>query len=574
MYAAILILSVICAEALGAGSIASPGSEPDEFAAFSREVLSILNVSTSSGQVLSILNESIAGPLPSDVTQGSPGNLRGRLSEPLKLNTSNVSEPLWPTPSRRLTAGLSSIDRISTDLISNQVTQALIAKAAYQGFADLFDLIKAGASPREIAGHTFVTVGTLISTGAAGVYPLAGAAISVFTSMIGGLIGGSNSNPQQALYEMIIKQVQLMINRNNLAIKLRSVQNRLLAIADELSWVPDVLAETPLATQIAWMLTVQHSLELSWRDVFGDCVQDGASAACRDWQEAGTVDLVVRFAGMHLILLGNMATGNSSTVTMGALLERRMDVVGRRYSPLMFSSFHAYKDHRLAAISSFKGEGAGGLGSPGSRRRTTGNCPVNDYDHYWLKVTDSLDENNPTVYWYSECVQNYIGYHFDFWSSAPGILVIKASEAARDGHIAAIQSSLADTLDQIEILSRPFPPTPIAPAICDVTGRKGSQSTCNTYLQACKGTVGLGKGRNGCEVFMHGWAQRDNFCESCSPTTRAFGCHDTNECNSFCDDIYRTSQDDVTECRAGCDIMLSSGSRFGASVATWCRGRP
>lgn len=475
--------------------------------------------------------------------------------------------------------GQSSIDRISTDLISTEATQAAIARAAYTGFSDLLALLQAGAPASEILLSTSITVGTLIGTGVAGVFPLAGAAITIFTSFLGGLIGGSNSNPQQALFDAIMKEVELMINRNNLAVKLQSVQNKLLAIGDELSWVPDVLEETPEATQIAWMLTVQHSLELSWRDVFGDCVQDAAGTACRDWQRAGTVDLGVKFAGMHLILLANMAASNTSSVGMSTLLQARMEVVAQRYAPLMFNSFDTYSTYRLAAM-----QITSGYISPWMSPNRP--CPDHPRTFYgaWIKVTDTLAEaDESTVFERKECVEDQYPYTChspldgceevvtNYWRDTGGLA---EAERARDERKVVIQTALADVSDQIEILVRAFPPTPIAPAVCNMSGRRGTQSSCNTLLQACKDTAALGKGKTGCEMFMHGWGQQDNsnVCVSCSTTTRAFGCHDMNECNEFCTDIYQDAQDEMT-CKAGCEVM-NPYTRFGSSVKSWCAGRP
>jgi len=244
MYAAALILSFICVESLEAGGIAFPTSDLEDFTAFSAEVLSLLGEPNGSVAV--------------NVTQAPQGNLRGPPSGAWTLRNINASATAWPMPPRRLQADTplppdtpavqpsqSSIDRISTDLTSNSATQALMAKAAYQGLTDLVTLLQAGAPASEIALHTFVTVGTVVGTGVAGVFPLAGAAITIFTSLLGGLVGGTNSDPQKALYDAIMLEVTNMINRNNLAIHLKTVQNRLLAIGDELSWVPDVLEETP-----------------------------------------------------------------------------------------------------------------------------------------------------------------------------------------------------------------------------------------------------------------------------------------------------------------------------------------
>jgi len=111
-----------------------------------------------------------------------------------------------------------------------------------------------------------------------------------------------------------------------------------------------VLEETPDATQISWMLTVQHSLELTWRDVFGDCVEDPSSDLCKTWQEAATVQVGITFTGLHLAMISSMATLDTTSVRMAALLRERLDALGARYSPLLQSSYNNFKTFRLAAI--------------------------------------------------------------------------------------------------------------------------------------------------------------------------------------------------------------------------------
>jgi len=229
------------------------------------------------------------------------------------------------------------------------------------------------------------------------------------------------------------------------------------------------------------MLTVQHSLELTWRDVFGDCVQDATSNACKDWQQAGTVDFAVKFAGMHLTLLANMATWNASSVRMSALLQTRMKVVGQRYAPLLFSSFYAYRDYRVAAVQIYSG-----------KHKTTpqhGRCQASSLVfYYWIEVVDTLVETDSTT---PTCLKNLEGTClFEDYACAAcsnfcdeaGYFVLTGvraeAERVRDERRAAIEfgtgnpsgkASLADTLEQITILAMDRGSGPWGPAMSTTT---------------------------------------------------------------------------------------------------------
>jgi len=111
-----------------------------------------------------------------------------------------------------------------------------------------------------------------------------------------------------------------------------------------------VLEEMPESTKVSWMLTVQHSLELAWANVFGPCVADAGSQECQDWQLAGTVDMCSKFAALHLAVVSQMAITDSTTVKMKGLLLDRANTLGKRYAPLLDSSYLHYAAWRQSLV--------------------------------------------------------------------------------------------------------------------------------------------------------------------------------------------------------------------------------
>lgn len=348
-----------------------------------------------------------------------------------------------------------------------------------------------------------------------------------------------------------------MINRNNLANKLQSVQNRLTALSDELSWVPDVLEETPQATQISWMLTVQHSLELTWRDVFGDCVRDGESTSCKDWQEAGTVDIALKFSAMHIALLTSIATLDSSSVRMSSLLQSRINVLGVRYAPLLQSSYHAYKSARLAGIEVTTRVYGRASGTPPCSRQVT-------LELYDVECVDPLDSSNPSVFKYTGCK--------DYRRSIPQSHRDDAA-AACAARKSALSVQFAETRSQITTLFWSFG---VPTFTCGVNNRRGTADTClNVYLNACKDSFQSSKGKNGCEAFARGWQKQENSCDACATTARDYQCCNIDECRALCSDMYRNAaSSDIDNCKEGCQ-MMGPGTFFGSRFVSSCcqRGR-
>lgn len=352
-----------------------------------------------------------------------------------------------PLRARRLAgAGTSKIGQITSDVLGNSVTQAKLGLGAFEGLANLVSLIRSDASPAEIAQHSIITIGTLAGTAIGAVFPIAGLVVSVFTSLIGGLIGSiiGGDSPEKQLYDLIMMQVRELILQNNLETQMRTVTNRLAAIRDELIWVPDVLEETPDATQISWMLTVQHSLELTWRDVFGDCAVNPSSDLCKSWQEAATVQVGITFTGLHLAIVSSMATMDTSSVRMAALLRERLDALGARYSPLLHSSYDNFKTFRLASIkTSHERSSFPRCGGPpgGSYSRRTGSCE----DEY----------EGGVLFAYNECFNDI---HPDNDQKSPAQFEAEAAQVCNTRR-GSIEDQLENTFKkQIDALLCPFTP--------------------------------------------------------------------------------------------------------------------
>jgi hypothetical protein len=282
--------------------------------------------------------------LPADIGNKSDARLLAGTSDNSRVRSDVKARVLQaPTDTSRL-------NQLASNLADETASGAEIIGGSFASLVSFMGLLQSDAPAGELALENIVFFGEV--AGAFG-YPMVGTVTTIFSSMLSGLFPGAfggGPSETELLYAKIIAQVQLMINQNNVRNRMESVRNTLRAIGSELLWVPDVLEETSEATQVSWMLTVQHSLELAWAEVFGPCVADAGSQGCQDWQVAGTADLCLKFAALHLALVGQMAISDSANVKMKNLLLDRVNTLGKRYTPLLDSSYAQYLEHRLSQV--------------------------------------------------------------------------------------------------------------------------------------------------------------------------------------------------------------------------------
>jgi len=422
-----------------------------------------------------------------------------------------------PLGARRVAgAKTSKIGQITANVLGNSETQAEIGLGAFEGLANLVSLIRSDASPAEIAQHTIITLGTLAGTAIGAVFPIAGMVVSVFTSLIGGLIGlfvGGGDSPEKQLYDLIMMQVRELILQSNLENQMRTVTNRLAAIRDELIWVPDVLEETPDATQISWMLTVQHSLELTWRDVFGDCAQNPSSDLCKSWQEAATVQVGITFTGLHMAMISSMATMDTTSVRMAALLRERLDALAARYSPLLHSSYENFKTFRLASIKTSTGTSSGGgCAGPGS-----------SYSNYVVSCEDEYEGG--VLLAFDQCIH-----------ITPLAQLQAEAEQVCNSRRSSIESQLENTFKkQIDALLCPFnvdcagglpiaqgPEITVVPSSPCSTGDCASVATCpeGSWVKSCESSPadsgdGIQVTPNSCSAYSGvNWIRAFAYCST------------------------------------------------------------
>eukprot|EP00662_Eupelagonemidae_sp_cell21_P010744 gene10744-biopygen84041 len=102
-----------------------------------------------------------------------------------------------------------------------------------------------------------------------------------------------------------------------------------------------------------------------------------------------------------------------------------------------------------------------------------------------------------------------------------------------------------------------FPPcvvTTVAPTVSTAAPTASPMTPCarDALLANCVTWGTYSKHDNGCTAYAQGWPQGTYTCHSCGTTTRAYGCCDLSECNSFCEDLYSGATSQIPLCTDGC----------------------
>lgn len=183
--------------------------------------------------------------------------------------------------------------------------------------------------------------------------PLVGVAVSFFTSLVGGLFN-FGGNPSEALYEKIMEEVRMLIDQNNIAVRMQNARAKLSSTTEELQHVPEVIKSVirdpsrMKTVLVSYYLMVQHDLAIDKRLVFGECVDDPPSESCLNLQKAGAVEIGLPHAMTHLALLTSL--GEADTSFQHAISLRAQDVK-LEYADLLWDSFDTFKDERMSKLS-------------------------------------------------------------------------------------------------------------------------------------------------------------------------------------------------------------------------------
>jgi len=164
--------------------------------------------------------------------------------------------------------------------------------------------------------------------------------------MMQGIFFPPPSDPTAQLYKTIMSHVQDLITQNALQNQMTTVRNTILGITDELSWMPELVNESSEDVKTSYYLTVQHYLAVGVRTAFGDCYDNLASVECRSWREAGTVEISLDYAQMHLEVFSSIYALNSTSDGFKSLLRSKMKSAGRKYRCLLTHAYSVFKAFR------------------------------------------------------------------------------------------------------------------------------------------------------------------------------------------------------------------------------------
>lgn len=271
--------------------------------------------------------------------------LRAPLGEDVaKLNSSTAS--LLQSLELRSTT---QTDAIATSIVQQVDTTKLMSSTA-GGVSSLAGLALAGAPAEVMKSHAISTAVSIVSTAASMVNPLLGVVVTLASSIITGMFGGSSSSPMTDLYNQIMAAVADLIQQTLIENQMDTVKDQLSAISEELLWVPDLVESSNSSdVELSYFLTVQHDLAVSSRYAFGDCYDDRTSSSCQSWEEAGSLYITNVFAMTHLDILASLYSLGIGDA-FNAQIQSRLTIVGKKYRCLLKHSWQTYKDYRLSHI--------------------------------------------------------------------------------------------------------------------------------------------------------------------------------------------------------------------------------
>eukprot|EP00930_Biecheleria_cincta_P089903 TRINITY_DN7923_c0_g1_i5.p1 TRINITY_DN7923_c0_g1~~TRINITY_DN7923_c0_g1_i5.p1 ORF type:complete len:614 (-),score=105.44 TRINITY_DN7923_c0_g1_i5:281-2122(-) len=249
----------------------------------------------------------------------------------------------------------STVDKVATSVVA-AIGEAELLGAASEGVASLALCAVSGCSSAEMIDIAVNTAVGMAVTALGMINPVLGVVATMASTFFMGLFGGSSSqdDPMQALYDVIIAQVESMIQTALIQSKLDTVSDEIDAIAEELLWVPDLIATANSSdVEMSYLLTVQHSLALNSRAAFGDCYNDLDSDDCAAWEEAGTIMVANTFSEVQFQVLSSLYGLESTSSSFAALVQDRLLSVGQTYRPLLNHSYLTYETYRLSFIKSW-----------------------------------------------------------------------------------------------------------------------------------------------------------------------------------------------------------------------------
>lgn len=248
-------------------------------------------------------------------------------------------------------------DTTNTDTYASKMTDKLneeikttrkgqFKKDMASGIAAVLAKAIDGGTGKEIGEASYTNAVSLVGGVAGMVNPMLGLAVTMAMTMMQGIFFQTSSNPTKELFDAVMSAVEDLIKQNNLNQQMTSVKNSILGITDELSWVPELVETASDDVITSYYLTVQHDLATGVRSAFGECYDDLGTGNCKSWQEAGTVEVSLDYAQLHLEIFNSIYAVESTTDDFRSLLRTKMTSVGAKYKCLLLKSYEAYKAFR------------------------------------------------------------------------------------------------------------------------------------------------------------------------------------------------------------------------------------
>mmetsp|Transcript_82462 Transcript_82462/g.229853 ORF Transcript_82462/g.229853 Transcript_82462/m.229853 type:complete len:844 (-) Transcript_82462:71-2602(-) len=178
--------------------------------------------------------------------------------------------------------------------------------------------------------------------------PFLGMAVTLLCSIFQGLFGTQQTNELQELYDLIMEQTKELIVRNNLRVKIQDLETEVMAVTEELSWVPEMLAAREDAqgrhTHLIYDIMIQHHLAILAKDIAKPSV-----GADEEEYRAYTLQLLLLVANTQVNVLLDIGFQEPAYVTA---INSRLRELLLWYKKEFQLSLPAYKAQRLAAVES------------------------------------------------------------------------------------------------------------------------------------------------------------------------------------------------------------------------------
>jgi hypothetical protein len=228
----------------------------------------------------------------------------------------------------------------STDFLGAYSDAADSIRDMHIGLGLLDQLILEEGGEAGFESFLFFEVANPLLQATAGMYggPLLGAAVAIFFNFLG---FDSSRQDYTWLADIILERTELMINRAFTERELTSSRNELLMLCRglELNGVWDPGLDAWLVQSERVFFKTECLFEHSKR-----------SAACRDWQNTGSVVYALQYATMfHAVYLERVRTAGSREV-LNELVLPRLARIMPEYRLLLAESLTQWESHRLAQV--------------------------------------------------------------------------------------------------------------------------------------------------------------------------------------------------------------------------------